>query len=226
VRPDSNVHYYEAVGGHFINSISEYSGHHGVHINDSSPTIHNSMLTNNATHGLYISHGMYTPIDSLFTPIISNNTFINNDGYGALAVLTFVDLSYCFSNTGSGNGINGFGITGDVRFSQTWSYNSETFPYVVDYYFWVTNDATLTIPAGVIIKFKEDSSYYGFLQVTSTGTLDVNGEAGNEVVFTSFSDDSYGGDTNGDGTATAPAPGDWYMLRVSGTGTFDHARIR
>ncbi len=49
-----------------------------------------------------------------------------------------------------------------------------------------------------------------------SGILDVNGTEGNEVIFTSIKDDNYAGDTNGDGSATSPAPGDWQKFWVSG----------
>ena len=37
------------------------------------------------------------------------------------------------------------------------------------------------------------------------------------VIFTSYMDDAHGGDTNGDGSATSPAPGDWDEIDISGT---------
>ncbi|WP_207771374.1 hypothetical protein, partial [Arthrobacter sp. Bz4] len=48
------------------------------------------------------------------------------------------------------------------------------------------------------------------------GALKVNGIAGSPVVFTSSKDDSVGGDTNGDGTATKPAASDWEGINTDG----------
>jgi hypothetical protein len=85
---------------------------------------------------------------------------------------------------------------------------------------------TLTIEAGAIVKFAADT------ELRVLGALDVNGTQFQEVVFTSIKDDSFGGDTNGDGSTTAPAPGDWLgicfygLYDNRGNGEFDYARIR
>ncbi len=81
----------------------------------------------------------------------------------------------------------------------------------------------LTIQPGAILKFN------GVFLIGVTGTLHVNGTALAPVVFTTIKDDTAGGDTNGDGNSTAPAPGAWMGLMFhagSGASVVDHADIR
>lgn len=77
--------------------------------------------------------------------------------------------------------------------------------------------AALTIEPGTIVKF---DALKGIL-VMSPGTLTVNGIAGHPVIFTSFKDDSYGGDNNGDGNASSPQKGDWQDISL-GTSSGNH----
>lgn len=76
----------------------------------------------------------------------------------------------------------------------------------------VASGATLTIPAGTILKFDPGAQ----MTVNSGGTLRSLGTRASPVVFTSIKDDGHGGDTNGDGDATYPAPGDWKTVKIAG----------
>ena len=82
---------------------------------------------------------------------------------------------------------------------------------------------TLTIQSGAIVKFGASQSF------TIDGTLDVDGTGGSPVILTSISDDTAGGDTNGDTGTTTPSPGDWVGLRFnsgSDASTLDNCELR
>lgn len=67
-------------------------------------------------------------------------------------------------------------------------------------------DITLTIKEGVIVKLAPENSIH------IQGKLLVEGTKDERVILTSIKDDEAGGDTNGDGNATEPAPEDWGII--------------
>jgi hypothetical protein len=75
----------------------------------------------------------------------------------------------------------------------------------------VTVTSTLTIEAGTIIKINGSK-----ISVNSSGKILANGTATDRIVFTSLFDDSYCGDTNGDGTTTTPGKGNWTSVYLNG----------
>lgn len=86
------------------------------------------------------------------------------------------------------------------------------------------NSAVLTIESGVTIKFYNDAGMN-----FNNATIKAQGAAGEPIVFTSFYDDEYGGDTNADATSSLPSIGDWYGVDVisdSSNSVFDRAIFR
>ncbi|MBP2269195.1 hypothetical protein J3A64_004735 [Pseudarthrobacter sp. PvP004] len=118
-------------------------------------------------------------------------------------------------NTGSGNKINAIQIAG--KLIENWTMPTTGLPYLVSSWTYsslrITDGVTLTIQPGTVVKFHYTSS------LSVDGSLVVNGTAAAPVTFTSFQDDTAGGDTNGDAGATKPAINDWSGLTASDTGS-------
>jgi RHS repeat-associated protein len=104
-------------------------------------------------------------------------------------------------------------VNADVTTNTTWTLANS--PYIVSGTVNVQSPAVLTIEPGVIVKFDTAAS----LLVQAGATMNADGTTAAPISFTSLKDDSIGGDTNGDGSATAPALGDWATLGY--TGYFD-----
>ncbi len=79
----------------------------------------------------------------------------------------------------------------------------------------VASGVTLRLEPGTVVKFAAPNDP----ALTVNGTLIANGTASQPVVFTALADDDYGGDTNGDGAATAPVAGSWRRILIGPTST-------
>ena len=76
---------------------------------------------------------------------------------------------------------------------------------------------TVTVPAGVTLTI-EPGSILKFVTggLTVQGTLNALGTIERPIIFTSWADDSAGGDSNDDDAATSPDRGDWAGLSLTG----------
>lgn len=76
---------------------------------------------------------------------------------------------------------------------------------------WINVNAPLVIEPGVIVKFKDSNSGMEIYAKTT-----ANATASKPIIFTSYKDDSYCGDNNGDGNSTIANKGDWGYINMRG----------
>ncbi|MBS1680344.1 MAG: hypothetical protein JST48_01395 [Bacteroidetes bacterium] len=108
--------------------------------------------------------------------------------------------------TNSNGGCTVVEVNADINVVTTWTAGNV---YVVKS--WINVNAPLTIEPGVIVKFlNANCGIEIYAKTTADGTADK------PIIFTSYKDDAYCGDTNGDGTATTGSKGDWGRLTMRG----------
>lgn len=90
--------------------------------------------------------------------------------------------------------------------------------------FTISSGKILAIEPGVVVKFMGPGGP-PFLKVD--GVLKAEGTAADKIIFTSYRDDTYAGDTNQDATSTSPAGGDWGSIKITADGSiFDYTVVR
>ena len=191
----------------------------GVHVFQSAaPTITGATFTDN-TNAVWGQNGSAATVTggTITTSSGLRQTFLSEAG---------------FRGTYSGNTVSGSGIAlvetqaGNMQGANAWS--QVGIPYVIDNGGLVApNGTSLTISPGVVVKFKTNVNLSPtYLNIV--GSLTANGTASQPITFTSYRDDTAIGDTNGDGSNSTPAPGDWGFIQFAGgaTGSVNFAVVR
>ncbi len=181
---------------------------------DISPMVANNIFINN-------DYGLHTYTDQskahhygLSNPILIQNTFQNQSEF-PIHLQGSSDPTYT-GNIFSGNIHPAIALGGYWSRDADWQLvlgdNGNYFPYVIlenlteeipaDLPFGIP---TIMIPANAIIKFDDGRYLYVY------GWLDFMSSADNEIIFTSYKDDTFAGDTNADGM-TIPARNAWKTI--------------
>ncbi len=145
-------------------------------------TITGNTLTSSLGIEVY-STNERTDADAVPIRVSGNNVTGNSSTQPAYLIRdSRIQPSRLTGNTGTTNKINAIHLGGVLV--ENWTMPTSGLPYVIDYSNWsgltVAKGATLTVPAGVVVKF--NSSTY----LSVDGSLIVNGTAASPVIFTSI----------------------------------------
>lgn len=146
--------------------------------------------------GIYVADSLSSVVGCLAANNGAYGFYVHPDIVGEVA-----DRDSLSAN-GNANSISVLG--GTITHDDAWP---ATYPYVINGTKVTVNaGATLVLYKGAVVKFNGDRT----LEVK--GALVAQGDASEKVIFTSYRDDAYGGDTNMDGTNSSPALGDWRQI--------------
>ncbi|PIR85954.1 hypothetical protein COU14_01580 [Candidatus Kaiserbacteria bacterium CG10_big_fil_rev_8_21_14_0_10_44_10] len=121
-------------------------------------------------------------------------------------------------------------VTQDISTDTTWT--TEQSPYHISENISIATGTSLIIEPGVVVKFSDSQG------LTIRGSLSVVGTSDLPIYFTSIHDDSVGGDSNGNGSTTAPGtsrkssigniPTRWgsIIFEAESTGNLDNVIVR
>ncbi len=190
------------------------SASNGLELYAASPAITTGNFQGCSRNGLRGENGSRPTI---------NTATINNNGSGGFFAVS-LDASSVPDPTGvtfSGNTKQGIEVRGGTLSANgTWKNWSANAPYAVTGNMIVAAGVNLTINPTTTIKL-----WTAYLYVY--GTLIANSTTG-RITFTSLADDSVGGDTNGNGSASLPAAGNWrgiYLSPASGASVLNNCTI-
>ncbi|MFC1572204.1 right-handed parallel beta-helix repeat-containing protein [Candidatus Eisenbacteria bacterium] len=219
IRNNANYGIYTDGPLSLLNSRVTGNGSVGAQSMASGAIIRNSRLADNGNTGLYLgAASCEVEADTLVAngyqglhlaqlpAVFTDNIAADNSCCGFVLPTQIVEEAWHSGNevqVGDAVGILG----GSVPAGAVWI---DEHPYAIYGNITIPHDIDLTLEPGTILKFAQ----YYWMEVD--GYLVANGTEEDRIVFTSYQDDSYGGDTNGDGNSSG-SPGDWYYILFDDT---------
>jgi len=144
---------------------------------------------------------------------ITNNIFFDNIIPLSINAEISLDNSNMFSDPQdpeTGNLMNGIFTNSSLLENQnvSWSETEVAFVLADDFGLQIRSTASLTLAENVVLKIIDD------IDLTANPVNGIINAEATGVYYTSFHDDAMRGDTNGNGSLTSPADGDWKGIKI------------
>ncbi|NDC29709.1 MAG: T9SS C-terminal target domain-containing protein [Bacteroidetes bacterium] len=165
-------------------------------------------ITNSSYFGLLFDGDSNPIIDS----VQIQNCTSDPIGMSLLSDPTFTNISFD-ANGSKGIQIVDWNLSSNALLKKRSLAGISNISYLINH-LTIDANATLTLQSGVVVKSYIYNYYYYYYipAITINGGLIAQGKLNEKIVFTSYKDDSYGGDYNNDGTYSAPDKDNWSNL--------------
>lgn len=195
---------------------SGYSSNAGMSFVSAGPTLTNTVFTRNSYAAVEIL-GNSTPV---FTNCMFDSSTTVPVRMSLVSEPVFNNVQF-LGNTHTALGVAGEAIAQDVLWKIRPVSGRNNMPYYLDGTVTVGLGATLTMQPGVVVKLQN-----GGIVVQRAMQCEGRTKPDSMIVFTSYRDDLYGGDTNNDGSASSPGVSDWTGIQIQGTAIDPQVRFK
>ena len=169
-----------------------------LHFENAGGTVTNSLILNSRSFGTFFN-GNANPV---FDKVTIQNSSSDPIALSLTSNPSFSNMSL-ISNYSNAIKIIDRDLNGTAVIAPRNIAGIENIAYIIDN-LRIHSSGKLTINPGVVIKFRTSNSY-----ILSEGNLIAAGTPEQKIYFTSFKDDSKGGDSNNNGNNDAPERGNW-----------------
>ena len=176
--------------------------------NNAAASMDDCIITNTSGFGLGFEGNSNPIIDSVQLQNGSSDPI----GMSLTSDPTFSNITFT-ANATRGIQITDYALSSNALLRKRSMAGISNIAYNINYYLTINATATLTIEAGVVVKSFE-KGYYRPL-ITVDGAIIALGTSSDKIVFTSTTDDSYGGDYNNNGNANSPGKNNWSGIRFN-----------